>query len=116
MRDVYKALNEFENSFENVHHVSLNEAMVLCCINDQALTAGSIYEQIGLKASHSSKIIRSVEEKGLIERTLGEKDKRQMYFTLTEKGKECLAGMECGTVQIPEILKPIFDKMGCREK
>ena len=74
MRDIYKALNEFESSLEQVHGVSLNEAMVLCCINDQTLTASAISEQTGIKASHLSKVIRSIEEKKMIGRALGEKD------------------------------------------
>lgn len=110
MRDIYKALNEFESSLEQVHGVSLNEAMVLCCINDQTLTASAISEQTGIKASHLSKVIRSIEEKEMIGRALGEKDKRQMYFSLTDSGKKCLSDMKCNTIEIPEILKPLFDE------
>lgn len=116
MRDIYKSLAEFENSFESVHGVSLNEAMTLCCIDNDTLSAAAISSQTGLTNSHSSKVIRSIEEKGLIERALGDKDKRQMYFTLTTKGKKSLSAMKCGTVEIPEILKPVFDKMGCGEE
>lgn len=40
----------------------------------------------GLSASHTSKVIRSIEEKELIVRNLGDKDKRQMHLLYPIKG------------------------------
>ena len=37
MRDIYRALNDFERDFEKVHGVGLNEAMVLCCLENASL-------------------------------------------------------------------------------
>ena len=54
----------------------------------------------------SSKVIRAVEDKGLIRRALGEVDKRQMYFSLTEAGKKRLNELDLDKVEIPEMLKP----------
>ena len=48
------------------------------------------------------------EEKGMLERTPGIKDKRQMYFVLTGKAKTCLAGIREQGVEIPEMLAPLF--------
>lgn len=93
MRDIYRALNDFERDFEKVHGVGLNEAMVLCCLENASLSSGEIAESTGMTCSHTSKMIGSVEGKGLIERVLGERDKRQMYFHLTVKGRECLQGI-----------------------
>ncbi len=58
--------------------------------------------------SHASKVIRSVEDKGLLARKLGEQDKRQMYFTLTRKGKACLENIKEQGVEVPEWLAPLF--------
>lgn len=110
MRDIYRALGDFEQDFEKIHGVGLNEAMVLCCLGDSTLSSGEIAESTGMTCSHTSKTIGSVEKKELIERALGERDKRQMYFHLTAKGRECLQGMVCGSVPVPDILKPIFEK------
>lgn len=110
MRNIYKALSDFENSFEEVHGVGLNEAMALCSIGEDTLSATEISEKTGMSTSHTSKVIRSIEEKKLIKRVLGEKDKRQMYFSLNTKGKKCLSEMKCGSVEIPELLKPLFEK------
>ena len=99
MRDIYRALNDFERDFEK-----------LCCLENASLSSGEIAESTGMTCSHTSKMIGSVEGKGLIERVLGERDKRQMYFHLTVKGRECLQGMVCGSVPVPDILQPIFEK------
>lgn len=53
-------------------------------------------------------MIRSVEEKGLLVRTLGEKDKRQMYFALTDKAKEKLEDIRKHGIEIPDLLLPFF--------
>ena len=80
--------------------VSLNEAMALCCIGGDTLTASVISENTGLSASHTSKVIRSIEEKELIVRNLGDKDKRQMHFTLSDKGHECLEALKANEIEI----------------
>ena len=51
---------------------------------------------------------RQVEKKGLIERILGDDDKRQMYFSLTQEGERCLKELECCDVEIPDVLKKIL--------
>lgn len=108
MRELFKALSELENKLIEQHGVSLNEAMALCCIDGDTLTASVISGHTGLSASHVSKVIRSVEEKGLVMRSLGDKDKRQMYFTLSEKGRACLKNLKENEVEIPELLKPLL--------
>ncbi len=109
MRELFKALSELETRLIEKHGVSLNEAMALCCIGGDTLTASIISEHTGLSASHASKVIRTIEEKGLIIRSLGDKDKRQMYFTLSGKGCECLKALKENEIEIPELLKPLFN-------
>ena len=58
--------------------------------------------------SHTSKVIRSLEEKGLLRRVLGKDDRRKMYFELTDHGRQSLSKMRCGSVGVPEILQPLF--------
>lgn len=114
MRDIYKAISLFEAEFEKVHGLSLNEAMVLCALqeaDEEGLISTAISERTEMTASHTSKVIRSVEDKGLIERAVGEVDKRQMHFSLTIAGKEKLQRLLCKDVAIPELLKPVFEKM-----
>lgn len=71
MRELFKALSELETRLMEQYGVSLNEAMALCCIGGDTLTASVISENTGLSASHTSKVIRSIEEKELIVRNGG---------------------------------------------
>mgnify|MGYP002749742742 CR=1 FL=1 len=91
IRDFYRAITDFETRFEKRYGLCLNEGMLLCCLRQEPrLSSGDIAKQLGLTHSNTSKVIRSVEKKGLIERILGDDDKRQMYFSLTQEGERCL--------------------------
>ena len=48
------------------------------------------------------------QDKELIVRSLGDKDKRQMYFTLSDKGKICLNQLKENEIEVPKMLKPLF--------
>ena len=110
MRDLMKALAELEHQLEEAHGVTLNEAMVLCSIGNETVSAGTITACTGMTPSHASKTIRSVEDKGLLSRKLGEQDKRQMYFVLTRKGKNSLEHIKEQGMEVPEWLAPLLNK------
>ena len=63
MRELFKALSELETRLMEQYEVSLNEAMALCCIGGDTLTASVISENTGLSASHTSKVIRPLKRK-----------------------------------------------------
>lgn len=114
IHEIYKAIEIYGKDFEKKYSITLNEAMVLCSLTKGELSATQIVHIIGMTNSHTSKIIRSAEEKGLITRIIGKEDKRKMYFCLTSSGKEYLEGVKCGDIKIPEILQPIF-KLRCNQ-
>ena len=94
IKDIYKTLYQFEKAFADVHEITINEAMLLCCLKDgEAKTAGTICEFIGLSNSRVSKVITTVEDKGYICRNINKEDKRQMFFSLTPSGKEKISQM-----------------------
>lgn len=117
MREIYRAIENYELEFEQVHGIGLNEAMALCCIRqNERLSSGEIADKTGLKTSHCSKIIRSIEDEGYVQRIMGKVDRRQMYFILTRKGNEMVDRMTCDSVAIPDLLLPLFQKMCADEK
>ena len=60
IKDIYKALYQFEKTFAEVHDITINEAMLLCCLKDgETKSAGMICEYIGLSNSRVSKVIIS---------------------------------------------------------
>lgn len=108
IRDVYRAIAEFETQFMQQYNLSLNEGMLLCTLlNTPRLTSGEIAEALGLTCSNTSKLIRSVEEKKLIARIIGKVDKRQMNFSLTAEGKEQITAIKSTTHEMPELLQQI---------
>lgn len=101
LKDIYKALYQFEKDFSDLHHITINEAMLVCCLKEgERKTAGGICEYIGLSNSRVSKIITSVENKGFISREISPEDKRQMLFCLTESGKEKVKQMQASDLNI----------------
>lgn len=109
MRELLKALSELENQLITTYGISLNEAMVLCSIGGETVAAGTIVERTGMTPSHASKTISLIEKKEMVTRDLGKQDKRQMYFTLTDKAKACLDEIKQQGVDIPKVLQPLFD-------
>lgn len=106
IRDLYRSIAEFETRFEKIHNLSLNEGMLLCSLTKaDRLSSGEIAELLGLTTSNTSKVIKSVENKELIERGLGSRDKRQMYFSLTDKGRSRFREIKSQNIEIPPMLE-----------
>lgn len=108
MRDIWRAMNELENDLQNSYGLSLKETMVLCAIGDETVSSSLISERTGLAPSNTSKVLRAAENKQLLVRHLGHKDKRQMFFTLTATAQRLLLRIREQGVTVPEILRPIF--------
>ena len=106
IRDLQRAVNQFEAAFEKRYGICLNEGMVLCSLaNAERLCPGQLGELLGLTPSNTSKVLRSAESKGLVLRELCCKDRRQMYYSLTPRGRELLASVSCRDVETPDILR-----------
>lgn len=101
LKDIYKTLYQFEKEFSDTHDITINEAMLLCCLKEgQSKTAGTICEYIGLSNSRVSKIITAVEKKGFISRSISPEDKRQMLFSVTPLGKQKICQMQQSELHI----------------
>lgn len=104
IRDLQKALESYEQSFDRINGLSLKEGMLLCCIAEAEYSATELASKIDLTCSNCSKVINSVEKKGLIQRVLGTNDKRNMFFSLTEAGKLQLETIKSNEIVIPAIM------------
>lgn len=91
LRDIYRSIRDMEDQFQQKHDLCLNEGMMLCSLKNGSLTSSELAEVLGLTTSNTSKVIKSVENKGFVERALGKDDKRQMYFSLTTDGTKKLS-------------------------
>ncbi len=88
LSSLYRSINSIEQEIQQKHALVINEAMILCLLRNGKLSSKMINEKIGLKATHSSKLVKSLENKDLIKRTAGVEDKRQMFFELSNSGIE----------------------------
>ncbi len=110
IKEIQKALNDLEDNFRSEYGICINEASVLCSLSDCCLTSSEIAKCADLKASHTSKTIRTVEDKGLIKRKIGTTDRRMMQFSLTKEGITLLDEMKKEKILIPEVLRPLLEK------
>lgn len=109
IRDIYRTIAEFESQFEKEFDLSLNEGMLLCSlIDNKCLSSTEIANSLGLTCSNTSKVIKAVEEKEFVERSLGKEDKRQMYFSLSKEGEAKIKEVKTSKIEIPDILKDLL--------
>jgi len=108
IREIYRAIDEYENKIVHGYGLSLNEGMLLCCIQEYGKTSSTdIAKSLGLTCSNTSKVIKSVETKKFIKRSLDNKDKRVMLFSITEKGKNKINAVMSDTKDLPAIIKEL---------
>ncbi len=110
LRQIYLAVDEFENSIIKNFGLNYNELTLLAILSQVGcLTASELADRLGLSASCTSKVIGSVEKKDLILRKLCKEDKRVMRFCLTPAGEQKIASIDCSSVSVPEILRCFVD-------
>lgn len=108
VKDLCRAISDFESSFLNEYKIPLNEGLLICCLKDGKLSSGELAELLNLSCSNTSKVLRSIEDKKFVDRALGEKDKRQMYFKLSKSGKAIMEKILEDKIELPELLKKII--------
>ena len=106
IRDLARAVADFEQQFGHHYGLSLNEGVLLCRLcRHTTLTSGEIADVLHLSCSNASKVICSVERKGLVCRKLADEDKRRMLFSLTDKGRKELERLKVCSVEPPELIR-----------
>lgn len=110
IREIQREILHFETDFEHLFGISLNEGMALCSLREcGCLKSGDVCSRLGLTGSNTSKILRSIEDKGLVTRGLGETDHRQMIFSITDKGIALLDEIGQRDMEFPPLLRKITD-------
>jgi len=104
LKDIYKALYQFEKQFSDEYEITINEAMLLCCLKDgKDTTVSCICEYIGLSLPRVSKIVTSMEKKGFVRRSIAKDDHRKMLFKLSNVGKEKVQIMQQSHLDISKL-------------
>ena len=96
----------FEADFEAHYGITLNEGMTLCSLSKrERMCPGELGETLGLTPSNMSKVLRTVESKGLVERKMCCKDRRQIYYSITPQGHRLLGSLDCRAIELPTPLR-----------
>lgn len=111
IRDIYRAISEFEEQFEKVYNLCLNEGMLLCSLlKEDMITSGELALLLSLTHSNTSKVIASVEKKGFVKRIPDKVDRRQMRLTLTPAGRARIESIHCNPPELPEMLRTLLSE------
>ncbi len=90
IKKIYKYIYNLEKNFKINYDITLNEAIVLCSIEDNKNNTSVICKDLGLTAGRISKIISGLENKNYIQRNIDAEDKRYINFAVTVSGREKL--------------------------
>jgi DNA-binding MarR family transcriptional regulator len=93
-------------------NLTIAEASAIYAIGpDEPKTMKQIAETLGVAVSTPTRTIDRLLEKGFINRTVGEKDRRQLLIELTPKGKELLEDIDKENLEITrKMLKGLSDE------
>ena len=89
LRKGWFQISRLYNEMAAEHDSTVSSAFVLLAINEEEGTPVTrIAPRMGMEPNSLSRILKSMEEKGLIYRRKDENDKRMAYVCLTELGKD----------------------------
>ncbi len=112
IREIHRLICGLEESMQQSCGVGFNEGMLLCTLSHEGrCSSGRVAELLGLSASNASKVIASVEKKGLVGRIVDQGDRRRMLFALTPHGERCMERIKCDPAQAEELLEKIKIKL-----
>lgn len=108
IRDLQRAITEYEQSLVSRYSITLNEGMTLLLLRrHHSLHPTQIAAMLRISMSGTSKIIRSIEDKQLIARTVCPNDRRHMCFTLTPAGADLLTLLDAEPIPLPPPLQSL---------
>ena len=86
IKAVWRKLQGLQAKLNGDHGVGLDEAILLCCLSRRCNCQGDIARETGLSSTQASRLLSKLENKGLVERSIGQDDRRKMVFSLNKKG------------------------------
>jgi MarR family transcriptional regulator, organic hydroperoxide resistance regulator len=86
----WRRLKKLNQDLQQQANISLDEAIVLCCLSQRCKHQGNVADETGLTATQASRVLSRLENKSLIQRSIGHADKRMMIFNITPTGRQTL--------------------------
>jgi MarR family transcriptional regulator, organic hydroperoxide resistance regulator len=88
IKAAWHAIARMYNQQASKHDITMSMGFVLLNIHSEGTPATKIAPLMGLEARSLSRLLRSMEEKGLIYREADANDKRMVRIVLTKEGKK----------------------------
>lgn len=110
LKDIYKALHEFEASFLRQYGITVNEGIIICMLGNGPLKVGDICADCSLSTSRLSKVLGSLEQKGYVQRSIDASDRRVVMVELTPVGTDKRSTMSEEQICIPDALSKLLEK------
>ncbi len=104
LKGLLRAVSRLEESIRDGYGVTLTEALCLCSIGGGCAAAGSLGDEVALSPSRLSRVLASLERKGLLERRRRTDDRRSWDLLLTEEGSRLTLSMRNGDIELPKEL------------
>jgi len=90
LKKVFRAIYRFETTLKREFGLSINEALSLCSLESGPKNSNELARDLGISLSRISRVLGSLEHKGLVRREVTAEDKRKVLFSLLPAGKKRL--------------------------
>lgn len=104
MKSTLRAISRLEESIRESYEITLTEALCLCSAISGCSYGSDLAEEVGLSPSRLSRVLSSLEKKGLVFRSRDERDHRKYEVLPTEEGRGLLTRMNQEGIDIPQGL------------
>ena len=116
LRKLICDINETENHMKKELGLTVNEASILCVLNEGFHKNTQIAKKMDLSVSRVSRLTSAVEKKGFVLRKVEDIDKRGICFYLTDKGIKALFELQnCKSCLPPYIENAIKEGVKIHE-
>ncbi|GEM_PF-2498928 len=103
LKKIFKELYLFDYNLKKETNLSMNEAMVLCSINEKKTDLTCLSKELFVSKPRMTKIIEKLVKKGLVKKIVSENDRREKYLVLTEKGYKKIREIKEKKIPFPQI-------------
>lgn len=105
IRKLQTSLRYFEDQLKQQTGLSFNDALLLCAVNRGICEPSALAKELELSPSRLTRILDSLENRKLVQRTLSIMDRRSLTVALTEAGSEMVKTYRCSELNLPSELQ-----------
>lgn len=111
LRRLVLDLHHVEQELKETTGLSLNEALCLCQADKGVNDPGKLAAELELSPSRLSRILDSLQNRGLLGRRISQKDRRIIAVELTEEGRRMILTLHSAHIALPRHLEKAIDTL-----